>query len=216
MQDFTLMEYFQKGGIVLVVLILCSIISLKVVIEKLMVFGVFREKQVKKFSAELNSLMQTGTINDVYNFCKFYKVKFLGFSLSTPLTDIIIAILQGAKKSKEELIDIAGKKIDNAALALEERLGILSTIGAISPFIGLFGTVVGIIKAFHGLGGAAEGAAAAKVADGIAEALINTAAGLLVAILAVMFYNYFMRQLKKSLVYMDNLSSDIINVIHKG
>ena len=78
-----------------------------------------------------------------------------------------------------------------------------------------FGTVVGIIKAFHGLG-VSDSMAAAKVADGIAEALINTAAGLLVAVPAVMFYNYFMRQLKKSLVYMDNITSDIINNIHKG
>jgi biopolymer transport protein ExbB/TolQ len=215
MQDLTLVEYFQKGGIVFIILILCSIVSLKVIIEKLFAFQAFREKQIKKFNIELNSLMQTGSVNDVYNLCKFYKVKIMGFKISMPFTETIIALLQNSKKSREELNDLAGKKIDETALALEERLGILSTIGAIAPFIGLFGTVVGIIKAFHGLG-VSDSMAAARVADGIAEALINTAAGLLVAVPAVMFYNYFMRQLKKALIYMDNITSDIINNIHKG
>lgn len=215
MQDLTLVEYFQKGGIVFIVLILCSIISLKVVIEKIITFQAFKDKQIKKFTLELNSLLQAGSINDIYNFCKFYKVKFLGFKISMPLTDIIITLLQSSKKTREELNELAGRRIDNTALMLEERLGVLSTIGAIAPFIGLFGTVVGIIKAFHGLG-VSDSMAAAKVADGIAEALINTAAGLLVAVPAVMFYNYFMRNLKKSLIYMDNLTADIINTIHKG
>lgn len=215
MQDLTLVDYFQKGGIVFIVLILCSIISLKVIIEKIMTFQSFKEKQIKKFNIELNAVMQNGAINDIYNFCKFYKVKFLGLKISMPVTDIVITLLQNSKKSKEELTELAGKRIDETALMLEERLGVLSTIGAISPFIGLFGTVVGIIKAFHGLG-VSDSMAAAKVADGIAEALINTAAGLLVAVPAVMFYNYFMRLLKKSLIYMDNITSDIINNIHKG
>ena len=82
--------------------------------------------------------MQTGAINDIYNFCKFYKVKFLGFKISMPITDIIIPLLQSSKKSREELNELAGKRIDETALMLEERLGVLSTIGAISPFIGLF------------------------------------------------------------------------------
>lgn len=139
----------------------------------------------------------------------------MGLKISSPLSDIVISLVQSSKKTKAELTELADKKIDAQALLLEERLGILATIGSIAPFIGLFGTVVGIIKAFHGLGGA-DSMAAAKVADGISEALINTAAGLLVAVPAVMFNNYFMRRLKKALVSMDSVTSDLINQIHKG
>ncbi|MCR4286830.1 MAG: MotA/TolQ/ExbB proton channel family protein, partial [Deltaproteobacteria bacterium] len=86
-------------------------------------------------------------------------------------------------------IEVAGKKEISLLL---KRLGILGTIGSIAPFIGLFGTVVGIIKAFQDLA-LSTGAGPAAVADGIAEALVATAAGLFVAVPAVAAYNYFVR-----------------------
>lgn len=79
---------------------------------------------------------------------------------------------------------------------LERFLGALGTIGATAPFIGLFGTVIGIIRAFSDLA-IAEGASPSAVADGIAEALVATATGLFVAVPAVMAYNYFVRRASK-------------------
>ncbi len=84
-------------------------------------------------------------------------------------------------------------------LSLEKRLGILATFGNNAPFIGLLGTVLGIIKAFHDLGTAKE-FGVQVVMEGISEALVATAMGLFVAIPSVIAYNYFVRRIKKDLL----------------
>jgi biopolymer transport protein TolQ len=98
---------------------------------------------------------------------------------------------------------------------LERRLPWLATTGAVTPFIGLFGTVWGIIDAFHGLGNA--GAATLRaVAPGISEALITTAAGLFAAIPAVIFYNLFTHNMREFGARMDDFSLELLNVLERG
>jgi len=98
---------------------------------------------------------------------------------------------------------------------LERRLPWLATTGAVAPFIGLFGTVWGIIDAFHGLGNA--GAATLRaVAPGISEALITTAAGLFAAIPAVIAYNQFTHVMREFGSRMDDFSLELLNVIERG
>jgi biopolymer transport protein TolQ len=93
---------------------------------------------------------------------------------------------------------------------LERRLTWLATIGAVAPFVGLFGTVMGIVDAFHGLG--TEGAATLRaVAPGVSEALITTAAGLIVAIPAVIAYNQFTASLREFASRMDDFSRELLN-----
>lgn len=97
---------------------------------------------------------------------------------------------------------------------LERRLPWLATTGAVSPFIGLFGTVWGIIDAFYGLGDA--GAATLRaVAPGISEALITTAAGLLAAIPAVIAYNMFTQRMREFGARMDDFSLELLNLIER-
>lgn len=97
---------------------------------------------------------------------------------------------------------------------LEARLTWLATTGAIAPFIGLFGTVWGIIDAFHGLGTA--GAATLRaVAPGISEALVTTAAGLFAAIPAVIFYNLFTQNMREFGARMDDFSLELANVVER-
>jgi len=98
---------------------------------------------------------------------------------------------------------------------LERRLPWLATTGAVTPFIGLFGTVWGIIDAFHGLGTA--GAATLRaVAPGISEALITTAAGLFAAIPAVIAYNQFTHNMREFGARMDDFSMEFLNVVERG
>lgn len=98
---------------------------------------------------------------------------------------------------------------------LERRLPWLATTGAVSPFIGLFGTVWGIIDAFYGLGDA--GAATLRaVAPGISEALITTAAGLAAAIPAVIAYNAFTHRMREFGARMDDFTLEILNVIERN
>jgi biopolymer transport protein TolQ len=97
---------------------------------------------------------------------------------------------------------------------LESKLTWLATTGAIAPFIGLFGTVWGIIDAFHGLGTA--GAATLRaVAPGISEALVTTAAGLFAAIPAVIFYNLFTQNMREFGARMDDFSLEVMNVVER-
>jgi biopolymer transport protein TolQ len=98
---------------------------------------------------------------------------------------------------------------------LERRLPWLATTGAVAPFIGLFGTVWGIIDAFHGLG-AAQAATLRAVAPGISEALITTAAGLFAAIPAVIAYNQFTSQMREFGARMDDFSLELLNVVERG
>ena len=97
---------------------------------------------------------------------------------------------------------------------LERRLTWLATIGAVAPFVGLFGTVMGIVDAFHGLG--TEGAATLRaVAPGVSEALITAAAGLLVAIPAVIAYNQFTASLREFGSRMDDFSRELLNSLEE-
>ena len=97
---------------------------------------------------------------------------------------------------------------------LEKNLGFLATTGSIAPFIGLFGTVWGIMNSFRDIG--RQGSAnLATVAPGIAEALVATAFGLLAAIPAVVLYNYFLGRIKMLTAEMDNFSSELLNIIER-
>jgi biopolymer transport protein TolQ len=99
--------------------------------------------------------------------------------------------------------------------AMEQRLTWLASIGAISPFIGLFGTIMGIVDAFHGLG--TEGTATLRaVAPGVSEALITTAAGLLVAIPAVIAYNQFTARCRDFAARMDDFARELLNSMEEA
>jgi biopolymer transport protein TolQ len=98
---------------------------------------------------------------------------------------------------------------------LESRLPWLATTGAVTPFIGLFGTVWGIIDAFHGLGTAGS-ATLRAVAPGVSEALITTAAGLFAAIPAVIAYNVFMQHIREFGARMDDFSLELINEVERA
>ncbi len=101
------------------------------------------------------------------------------------------------------------------SMRLERSLTFLATAGSTAPFIGLFGTVWGIMNAFQNIG-AQGGASLAVVAPGIAEALIATAVGLACAIPAVMGYNYFIHKIRALRIQMDNFSGDFLNIVKRN
>lgn len=107
------------------------------------------------------------------------------------------------------------KQMDNEIAEMESRLNWLATTGSTGPFIGLFGTVWGIMASFHKIGQMGS-ASLAVVAPGISEALIATAIGLLAAIPAVMLYNYFISKIKKEEMAMNNFAVDFLNIIKRN
>lgn len=100
-------------------------------------------------------------------------------------------------------------------LKLESRLTFLATTGSATPFIGLFGTVWGIMNAFQNIG-AVQSANISVVAPGVSEALVATAAGLAAAIPAVIFYNYFLNWVKRLSTQMDDFALEYINIIERN
>jgi len=113
-------------------------------------------------------------------------------------------------------LERAGQTAASESLtSMEQRLTWLASIGAISPFIGLFGTIMGIVDAFHGLG--TEGTATLRaVAPGVSEALITTAAGLLVAIPAVVAYNQFTARCRDFAARMDDFARELLNSMEEA
>ncbi len=115
-------------------------------------------------------------------------------------------------------MDNVHRSLEQAVIAqrtrLERGVNFLATTGSAAPFIGLFGTVWGIMEAFRRIG-VMKSASLAVVAPGIAEALIATAAGLAAAIPAVVFYNYFLSRINVISSEMDNFSSELINIIER-
>jgi biopolymer transport protein TolQ len=101
------------------------------------------------------------------------------------------------------------------AVKLERYLNFLATTGSTAPFIGLFGTVWGIMNSFHGIGFAGS-ASLAVVAPGIAEALIATAVGLVAAIPAVIAYNYYLSMSRKMIIEMEDFSEDLLEIFTKN
>ena len=215
MFNYSLSEMFAKGGFTLIVLILCSILSIKVIIEKWIVFKGLREKVVDDFKKKIFDVLSVKDPKDAVYLCYSYSYKWLFFKIKCPLSQVYIYLLENSKLSKEDLTDTAYPKIDREIMRMEKGLGILATLGAISPFIGLFGTVIGIIKSFEALA-ANEASGYLSVMSGIAEALISTAAGLIVAVPAVMFYNYFSKQLKNGMHFVEDASLELIRLLKTG
>ncbi len=108
-----------------------------------------------------------------------------------------------------------GRASRSETIRLERSLGFLATTGATAPFIGLFGTVWGIMTAFQNIG-MAGGASLAVVAPAISEALIATAVGLAAAIPAVMAYNYYTHQVRSLKAQMENFASDFLNIVKRN
>jgi Cell division and transport-associated protein TolQ (TC 2.C.1.2.1) len=123
---------------------------------------------------------------------------------------------QGAiNAEKLEAINRSLLRASNAEISrLEKMMSFLATCGSVTPFIGLFGTVWGIMDSFHKIG-VVRSASLVTVAPGIAEALIATAIGLFAAIPAVIAYNYFLGRIKELITTMDDFSLEFLNIIER-
>lgn len=115
----------------------------------------------------------------------------------------------------DNLERVIRKSVENEVSALESRLNWLATTGSTGPFIGLFGTVWGIMGSFHKIG-ATGNASLAVVAPGISEALVATAIGLAAAIPAVMMYNHFVSRIRKEEIELNNFTTDFLNIVKRN
>ena len=191
------------GTWVLGLLIILSIVSVAVMLERARTFyrGRFAEEA---FISEIEPLLAEGAWSDVATRCETTP----GFEPQVLLAGL--SQLPRGRQSAEEAMEAERIRLGQV---LEKHLGFLGTMGANAPFIGLFGTVLGIIHAFKDMA-LAEGGGGPAVMSGIAEALVATAVGLLVAIPAVMAYNFFHRRLHSILERSRRLSGILLTYLH--
>ncbi|MGH9676492.1 MAG: MotA/TolQ/ExbB proton channel family protein [Candidatus Acidiferrum sp.] len=198
---------------VLILLLLFSIASWAIIVTKWARFAGARTKSGRFRSA----FRKAARLQDIALVCEQYRPSplvavFLGgyeeYKRQTGSSNGGVPSLEAMQRAMQ----IASSEEQSR---LERRLPWLATTGAVTPFIGLFGTVWGIIDAFHGLGTA--GAATLRaVAPGISEALITTAAGLVAAIPAVIFYNLFTNNIREFGARMDEFALEMVNTLERA
>lgn len=200
---------------VVIVLFIMSAWSIGVMIDRLIVYNAAR-KQSRLFAPAVAGALREGKLDEAIKIADRYK--------KSHLAKVVVAGLQEFR-AHEVSSEIPGEIVEASNRALERAQAIvhseldrgvsgLATIGSSAPFVGLFGTVVGIINAFKGIS-TEKSTGLGAVAGGISEALVATAIGLFVAIPAVWMFNYFNERLKAFDVEMSNSSSELIDYFLK-
>jgi biopolymer transport protein TolQ len=213
--------------LVLLLLLLFSVVSWAIILMKY--FSI--RKVMKENILFLNAYMKSTKLSEILPEAKKFRNSTLAEIFRAGYAELV-KISRGGRgtPSGKETAEPAGPAmeiggVDNVERAmnracgtetskLEAALGFLATTGSASPFIGLFGTVWGIMDTFKEIG-ARGSATLAVVAPGISEALIATAAGLAAAIPAVIFYNYYLNRIKGMTLEMDNFASELLNIVER-
>jgi biopolymer transport protein ExbB len=202
-----------------VILVIMSMISFGVAIERIYTFTQAR-KQSKLYAPQVAKHLKEGRLKDAIaiSSSKNYRYSHLAKVVLAGLQEYQFQQETGSQLSREDLVDTVRRAIQRASALtandLKKGVSSLATIGATAPFVGLLGTVVGIITAFQGIAATGSGGLGA-VSAGISEALVETALGLVVAIPAVWFYNYLTGRIEYFNVEMDNSSSELVDYFIK-
>ncbi len=198
-----LWQLFLEGGFIMWPLLICSLVSWSVAFEKFWFLSEFR-KQFDSVKSKATQLIGEKKFHEARGLCHNVH-PFIG----TPL----LAVLEGDRaKDKEMWEERIERRLREGQSGLRRYLWIIGTIGSLAPFIGLYGTVVGIIKSFDSI--AVSGKSGfSVVASGLSEALVATAAGILVAVMSVMLYNYFQTRLSRVDLSFRNDLADMMDLV---
>jgi biopolymer transport protein ExbB len=202
------MSVTAKG--VVVMLLLMSAISIGLAVERGLRYAVARN-QSRAFVQQVTPALEEGKLDEAISIAVRNKKSPVASMVATGLVEFQSAPIHA---SSTESIDAAERGLERSVATihaeLKRGLSGLATIGSTAPFVGLFGTVVGIMNAFRA-SGPAKAAGIQSVASGISEALVTTALGLLVAVPAVWSYNYFTTKVENFDVEMENSSMELVS-----
>ena len=200
-----MLELFNAGGWIIWPLIFCSVIAIAIVIERF-------------FALQTKRVSPPELITQIWQWLRFNQVdnkRIHALQKNSPLGRILAAGLNTRNLSREitrESIEDVGRHV---TAQLERNLTTLGTIAAIAPLLGLLGTVIGMIKVFAVI--TTEGVGNPEtLAGGISEALITTAAGLLVAIPSLIFYRYYRGKIGSLVVDMEEQAMKLVDILHSG
>ncbi|MEI7997958.1 MAG: MotA/TolQ/ExbB proton channel family protein [Candidatus Omnitrophota bacterium] len=204
-QDKSIFEIIHAGGLTMYILIFCSILSIGVIIERLLYFK--RRSRVTRVQLmeEIRKDVNRNQVLNAIDFCR---------NTDTPSSMVACSGLNLNGYDEKLISNAMEREITIQTVKLERFTSIVGTIGGIAVYIGLFGTVLGIIRAFHDVARTASGGMDVVTA-GISEALVCTATGLLVAIPAVVSYNYFVRKVDNFVLDMELTASELLDLCAK-
>lgn len=217
---FSMYEIFKNldaiAYTVVGILLLMSVYSIAIMVERYLTYSQAK-KQSREFAPRVAQALKNDRIEEAINISDKHRKSHLAMVVTSGLQEF---------RAHEQSSDISGDEIEASKRALQRAIAIktaefkrglsgLATIGSTAPFVGLFGTVFGIINAFQGMKNA-ESAGIAAVAGGISEALFTTALGIGVAIPAVWLFNYYTSKVQGFIVEMDNSASELIDYFLKN
>ncbi len=188
------------GSYTMQLLFVTSVIALALIIERAVYFLKNRFDYFK-FVREIEALLRDGDKK---------KLERIAYSKNTPVHRVLRVAVDNLDRNEEELRELLSSQVQEEVARSKKFLGGLATIVAIAPLLGLYGTVVGLITAFHNIAVTGSGGPEV-VGGGIAEALLTTQFGLLIAIPALIFYNYYAKKTEDIEDYLEALASKIVS-----
>jgi len=199
----TLLQILSMGGFTMYVLLACSILSLGVIIDRLVTYA--RKARVRRpeFMEKIRDYLKRKDIEGAMEACK---------GVEAPFAKVVLAGLEKAGRTEKAVASVMERQIALEVGRLESLTSIVGTIGNIAVYIGLFGTVLGIIRAFRDISAAGAGGMDVVI-GGVAEALVTTATGLAVAVPSVILYNYFTRRIERFVGDMELASSEVSDLV---
>ncbi|RPJ01290.1 MAG: MotA/TolQ/ExbB proton channel family protein [Deltaproteobacteria bacterium] len=199
----TVWEIFQIGGFTMYVLLICSFISVTILLERLLYYRKQSRTKRTEFMARIRRALKNGDWERAAEICR---------DSPAPFSKVVCTGLELQGRPERELSNAMERQVTIETARLEQYTSVVATIGNTAVYIGLFGTVLGIIRAFHDIAAAGSGGMAIVI-GGVAEALVCTATGLFVAIPAVIAYNYFTRRVEHFIDDMELCASELIDLI---
>ena len=199
----TLLQILSMGGFTMYLLLFCSVLSLGVILDR--VASYWKKSRVKRpaFMDKIKGELRQKDLARAVEICR---------DTEAPFAKVVLAGLEKAGRSEKLVNGVMERQITMEAGKLERRTSIVATIGNIAVYIGLFGTVLGIIRAFRDISLAGTGGMDIVI-GGVAEALITTATGLAVAVPSVVLFNYMSRRIERFGNDMELAASEINDLI---
>jgi biopolymer transport protein ExbB len=199
----TLFAMLQSGGVVLFILILCSIVSMAVIVERLLFYRRLSRTKRSDFMDLVRVEIQNGNVKRAIVLCD---------DTAAPFAKVGKVGLQLDGQSERLVSQAMEREVVVETIKLERFTSVSATIGSTAIYIGLLGTVIGIMRAFqdisiNGVGGINV------IIGGISQSLVSTAAGLIVAIPAVIAYNYFIRRIDGFVSDMELCASELVDLL---
>jgi len=199
----SLFEMTVKGGWVMIPIALCSVIAVVIIIERFIVLS--RSKtNTRHLMMKLKSLIIKGNKEEAVNLCD---------ETPGPAARVLREGLLYSHREKEAIQDAIESAGSREVFRLERYLGVLATVAGIAPLLGFLGTVTGMIRAFMQIERLSGNVNASVLAGGIWEALITTAAGLIVGIPAFIFYNYLMTRVQRLVYEIESSSNELLGLL---